>query len=45
MMTSILPKFVADEMVSDIAADTVKKNDKLPPQFHKIYIHRYDNVR
>jgi hypothetical protein len=43
MLASILPKFVADEISSDIAADTV--DDKLPPQFHKIYIHRYDNVR
>ena len=43
MLVSMLPKFVADQMVSDKATEVV--NDKLPPQFHKIYIHRYDNVR
>ncbi|CAL4069359.1 unnamed protein product, partial [Meganyctiphanes norvegica] len=43
LLLSVLPRFVAQEMVEDIASEE-EKGDFLPSQFHKIYIHRYENV-
>lgn len=39
---SILPRFIALEMIADMSA---MEDDLLPQQFHKIYIHQYKNVR
>jgi len=39
----VLPDFVAKEMIRDIAKEE-EKGDFVPSQFHKIYIHRYENV-
>lgn len=39
----VLPDFVAKEMIRDIAKE--EENGVFQPhQFHKIYIHRYENV-
>ncbi|CAL4127361.1 unnamed protein product, partial [Meganyctiphanes norvegica] len=43
LLLSVLPRFVALEMVKDIAMEE-EKGDFQPEQFHKIYIHRYENV-
>lgn len=41
-MLSILPRFVALEMIADMSC----LEDELSPQeFHKIYIHQYKDVR
>lgn len=40
---SVLPDFVAKEMIKDIAHEE-EKGSFQPHQFHKIYIHRYENV-
>ena len=41
-MLSILPRFVALEMIADMSS----LEDELNPQeFHKIYIHQYKDVR
>ena len=37
---SVLPRFVALEMMADMSA-----MEDLPQQFHKIYIHQYKDVR
>lgn len=40
----VLPDFVAKEMIRDIAKEEEKGGAFQPNQFHKIYIHRYENV-
>jgi adenylate cyclase 8 len=35
---------VAKEMIRDIAREESDKGGFTPSQFHKIYIHRYENV-
>lgn len=45
LLLSILPKFVAHEIISDIATEEAEKGPLFhPSQFHKIYLHRYENV-
>lgn len=41
-MLSILPRFVALEMIADMSTLEDELN---PHEFHKIYIHQYKNVR
>ena len=41
-MLSVLPRFVVLEMINDMAN---VEDQHLQPQFHRIYIHRYENVR
>ncbi|XP_036419588.1 adenylate cyclase type 8 [Colossoma macropomum] len=41
LVMSILPRFIALEMIADMSA---MGDDLLPQQFHKIYIHQYKNV-
>lgn len=44
LLLSLLPRFVALEIIADIARED--NHDKLlKNQFHKIYIHSYSNVR
>lgn len=44
LLLSLLPRFVALEIIEDIARED--NHDKLlKNQFHKIYIHAYSNVR
>lgn len=45
LLLSLLPRFVALEMIADIAKEA--NHDKLynKKQFHRIYIHSYSNVR
>uniref|UniRef100_UPI0035900FC4 adenylate cyclase type 8 n=1 Tax=Myxine glutinosa TaxID=7769 RepID=UPI0035900FC4 len=38
---SVLPRFVVLEMINDMSS---VEEEQLPAQFHKIYIHRYQNV-
>lgn len=40
----VLPDFVAREMIRDIAREEERGGAFQPHQFHKIYIHRYENV-
>lgn len=40
----VLPDFVAKEMIRDIAKEEERGGPFQPHQFHKIYIHRYENV-
>jgi adenylate cyclase 8 len=40
---TVLPDFVAKEMIRDIAREE-EKGAFVPNQFHKIYIHRYEDV-
>lgn len=40
---SVLPDFVAKEMIRDIASEA-DKGSFAPHQFHRIYIHCYENV-
>jgi len=42
----VLPDFVAKEMIRDIARETARGGtiSFTPNQFHRIYIHRYENV-
>ncbi|XP_064090034.1 adenylate cyclase type 8-like isoform X5 [Macrobrachium nipponense] len=44
LLLSVLPRFVALEMIKDIASEEDKHGEFQPSQFHKIYIHRYENV-
>lgn len=39
---SILPRFIAMEMIGDL---TAMDDELLPQQFHKTYIHQYKDVR
>ncbi|XP_036398029.1 adenylate cyclase type 8 [Megalops cyprinoides] len=41
LVMSILPRFVALEMIADMSA---VEDEQLPQQFHKIYIHQYKDV-
>nr|CAD7265771.1 unnamed protein product [Timema shepardi] len=43
MLCAVLPDFVAKEMIRDIAKEE-EKGAFVPNQFHKIYIHRYEDV-
>ncbi|XP_050727539.1 adenylyl cyclase 78C-like isoform X3 [Eriocheir sinensis] len=43
LLLSVLPRFVALEMIRDIAKEE-ERGEFQPSQFHKIYIHRYENV-
>ncbi|XP_063224161.1 adenylyl cyclase 78C [Bacillus rossius redtenbacheri] len=43
LLLSVLPDFVAKEMIRDIAREE-EKGAFMPNQFHKIYIHRYEDV-
>ena len=41
----MLPEFVAQQMIRDIAQEEERAHgDFQPDQFHKIYIHRYEKV-
>ena len=41
----MLPSFVAQQMIRDIALEEEKTIGEFQPaQFHKIYIHRYEQV-
>lgn len=42
LLLSLLPRFVANDIIRDIAKEGVKPTNK---PFHKIYIHSYQNVR
>lgn len=42
-MIIVLPDFVAREIIKDIASET-DKGPFMPNQFHRIYIHRYEDV-
>lgn len=42
LVLSILPRFVALEMIADM---TSMDDEVLPQQFHKVYIHQYTDVR
>lgn len=42
LVLSILPRFVALEMIADISA---MEDEVGPQEFHKIYIHQYKDVR
>jgi adenylate cyclase 8 len=42
-LSTVLPDFVAKEMIRDIAKEE-EKGAFVPHQFHKIYIHRYEDV-
>lgn len=44
LMLLVLPDFVAKEMIQDIAREEERGGMFQPHQFHKIYIHRYENV-
>lgn len=44
LLLSVLPDFVAKEMVKDIAHEEEQGGEFEAHQFHKIYIHRYENV-
>lgn len=41
-MLSILPRFVALEMIADMSS---LEDELSPHEFHKIYIHQYKDVR
>ncbi|XP_043544188.1 adenylate cyclase type 8 isoform X1 [Chiloscyllium plagiosum] len=41
LVLSVLPRFVVLEMINDMSS---VDGEQLQPQFHKIYIHRYENV-
>ncbi|XP_046393451.1 adenylate cyclase type 8-like isoform X2 [Ischnura elegans] len=43
LLLSVLPDFVAKEIIRDIAKEE-EKGAFTPSQFHRIYIHRYENV-
>ena len=42
LVLSVLPRFVVLEMINDM---TNVEDEHLQHQFHRIYIHRYENVR
>lgn len=43
MYSAVLPDFVAREIIKDIANEA-ENGSFLPQQFHRIYIHNYENV-
>ena len=45
LLLSVLPSFVAQQMIRDIALEEERTVGEFQPdQFHKIYIHRYEQV-
>ena len=45
LLLSVLPSFVAQQMIRDIALEEERALGEFQPsQFHKIYIHRYEQV-
>lgn len=42
LVLSVLPRFVVLEMINDMSN---VEDENLQHQFHRIYIHRYENVR
>ena len=45
LLLSVLPSFVAQQMIRDIALEEERSlGEFIPSQFHKIYIHRYEKV-
>ena len=45
LLLSVLPSFVAQQMIRDIALEEERAGGEFQPsQFHKIYIHRYEQV-
>ena len=45
LLLSVLPSFVAQQMMRDIALEEERSlGEFAPSQFHKIYIHRYEKV-
>jgi hypothetical protein len=44
LLLSLLPRFLAIEIISDIAHEADNKK-LLSAQFHKFYIHSYNDVR
>ena len=45
LLLSVLPSFVAQQMIRDIAMEEERAMGEFQPsQFHKIYIHRYEQV-
>ncbi|KAB0798774.1 hypothetical protein PPYR_06654 [Photinus pyralis] len=44
LLLSVLPDFVAKEMIRDIAREEERGGTFKPHQFHKIYIHHHENV-
>ncbi|XP_033109127.1 adenylate cyclase type 8-like [Anneissia japonica] len=44
LLLSVLPSFVAKEMMQYLAYEIECNNIQQPTRFHKIYIHRYENV-
>lgn len=42
LVLSVLPRFVVLEMINDMSN---VEDEHLQHQFHRIYIHRYENVR
>ena len=45
LLLSVLPSFVAKQMIRDIALEEERSlGEFIPSQFHKIYIHRYEKV-
>ena len=45
MLLSVLPSFVAQQLIKDIAFEEERtQGEFVPSQFRKIYIHRYENV-
>ena len=45
LLLSVLPSFVAQQMIKDIAIEEERtQGEFVASQFRKIYIHRYENV-
>ena len=45
LLLSVLPSFVAQQLIKDIAFEEERSQGEfVPSQFRKIYIHRYENV-
>ena len=45
LLLSVLPSFVAQQLIKDIAFEEERSQGEfIPSQFRKIYIHRYENV-
>lgn len=44
IFSTVLPDFVAKDMIKIISREEEKGVSFQPQQFHRIYIHRYENV-
>ena len=45
LLLSVLPSFVAQQLIKDIAFEEERSHGEfVPSQFRKIYIHRYEKV-